>query len=600
MTIEELNNFIKHYIEKDKTQSAIMLSAPWGTGKSYYIHNNLIPFLDKNDSQKKCIIVSLYGLKDVKDISKSIFLESKVKVLNKRNTGLATGKLIGKTIVKGVASFFGVDLSVSEDDLINLYKSIDLSDKLIVLEDIERSEISIIEVLGYVNNLVEQDGVKVLLVANEKEILKYEEKAIENNGDHESKTKKVLTVESQLYLRTKEKTISDTILFYSSNIEAMTSIIEKFENKYLNTFLEDYNILKIIENKIMSNSNIKSYNLRSFIFACQKTIDFFEKIDFDVDKDFLKNIFLGIVAFSLKNKEKENLKWESNDSLSFDLGTYEYPCYKFAYDFICEQYFDKELIKTTNEDFISHKTFLENEKILKPHLQNIYNYYICSEEEVLDSVKFIVNVFETEPKRIPISEYGGLANHLIAIKQDLGYDDLVETCKKIMLKNLIEEVDIITKDQIMFHNQIKLETQEAIDEFYQFKKEIEEKLSKNDSALFNFDYSIQNLQKFCIEVESKSGTFVSKRCFAQKLDTDKFIELLKKCNAKQIQQLRGMFQLVYSFSNIDEFFSGDKETLVILKNKIEILIKTYKLFDRIQLKQINYLISNLGEFIERL
>ena len=51
-----------------------------------------------------------------------------------------------------------------------------MSDKLIIFEDIERSGIDIIELMGYVNNLCEQDGVKVLLVASEKEILKYETK----------------------------------------------------------------------------------------------------------------------------------------------------------------------------------------------------------------------------------------------------------------------------------------------------------------------------------------------------------------------------------------------------------------------------------------
>lgn len=73
-----------------------------------------------------------------------------------------------------MTSFFGVDLSVSEKDLNNLYSSVDLTGKLIVLEDVERSSIDIKEILGYVNSLVEQDGVKVLLVANEQEIYKYE------------------------------------------------------------------------------------------------------------------------------------------------------------------------------------------------------------------------------------------------------------------------------------------------------------------------------------------------------------------------------------------------------------------------------------------
>ncbi len=503
-------------------------------------------------------------------------------------------------MVKGVASFFGVDLSASEEDLAKIYESIDLSDKFIILEDLERSEISITEILGYVNGLVEQDGVKVLLVANEKEILKYEEKETENNGEQESKAKKVLTKESQLYLRTKEKTISDTIPFYSSNVEAMTSIIKKFNNKYLNMLLEENtDIIEIIEKRIMSHININSYNLRSFIFACQKTIDMFEKIDFDADKDFLKNVFLGNVAFSLKNKEKENLKWEANNKTPAELGTYEYPFYRFAYDFVCNQFFDKKAFISANKEFISHNTFLDNENELKPHFQNIYSYYICSEEEVLESVNYIANVFLTTPERIPAIEYGKLANYLIAIKQDLECGDLVEKCKESMLNNLCE-VNYLTRDEIMFHSTFQLETQEAIDEFYQFKKDMEEKLNKNDSSLFDFDYSIQNLQEFCSEVRSKSGTFTSKRCFAVKLDPDKFIELLKQCTAYQIQQLRGMFQSVYSFSNIDEFFSADKEALVILKNKIEEMAKTYESFDRIQLKQIKYLINNLEEYIKRL
>lgn len=45
MTNGELNQFILHYLTKDKTHSAIMLTGSWGTGKSYYIQNVLVPFL---------------------------------------------------------------------------------------------------------------------------------------------------------------------------------------------------------------------------------------------------------------------------------------------------------------------------------------------------------------------------------------------------------------------------------------------------------------------------------------------------------------------------------------------------------------------------
>ena len=48
MTIDECNLYIKNYLKNDKTRSAIMLTAPWGTGKSYYIENNLKNFLKDN------------------------------------------------------------------------------------------------------------------------------------------------------------------------------------------------------------------------------------------------------------------------------------------------------------------------------------------------------------------------------------------------------------------------------------------------------------------------------------------------------------------------------------------------------------------------
>ena len=70
METKELNKFIKHYLEDDNTHSAIMITAPWGTGKSYYLQNELIPFIDADD-QKKCIVVSLYGLKELQEIFRS-------------------------------------------------------------------------------------------------------------------------------------------------------------------------------------------------------------------------------------------------------------------------------------------------------------------------------------------------------------------------------------------------------------------------------------------------------------------------------------------------------------------------------------------------
>ena len=51
---------------------------------------------------------------------------------------------------------WGIDFSLDDKDLEKLYSSIDLTNYRIIIEDVERSSISIKQVLGFVNNLVEQ------------------------------------------------------------------------------------------------------------------------------------------------------------------------------------------------------------------------------------------------------------------------------------------------------------------------------------------------------------------------------------------------------------------------------------------------------------
>ncbi len=41
MTVGELNHYIKHYLEEDKTHTAIMLTGEWGSGKTYYVEKIL-------------------------------------------------------------------------------------------------------------------------------------------------------------------------------------------------------------------------------------------------------------------------------------------------------------------------------------------------------------------------------------------------------------------------------------------------------------------------------------------------------------------------------------------------------------------------------
>lgn len=600
MTNSELNEFIVNYIENNKTNSAIMLSAPWGTGKTYYIQNELIPFLESREGKKiKCIVVSLYGLKNVNEISKSIFFESKAGILNKRNTGITSGKLIGKTILKGVTSFFGIDLTMNEEDLNQLYNSIDLSNKLIILEDLERTNINIIEILGYVNNLVDQDGVKVLLVANETEILK----CIEINSD---KNKEKLTEDALLYLKTKEKTISDTIKFYSSTTKAIDSILTSFNNYYFNQLLDnkdkcsgDSAISIEIEKEIMAQKEIMNKNLRSVIFACQKTIDMLKKIDFTPNQNFIKSILLSNIAFSLKKKKYDSVEWLAEGNTSSELGICKYPLYKFSYDYICNQYLDLNALKNANEEYCKREEFEKNQTEIAEYLNVIYSYYIEEEQKVLDAQDYIIEKLKTT-NIIPFSEYGKLANYFIAIKYTIKCDQLTEQFKEAIINNLNKE-EIKKTDSLGFYSGIILESEDARKEFSEFKNQMLSNINDSASIFISFDYSVESIETFCKKIYQQENLFLEKRCFAKNINNDKLIELLKICTAKQIESIREIYLTVYSFSNINDFFQDDKNCIHDLKEKVNELSLNKNIgYDRIQIKQLEFFRDNLQSIEDRL
>ena len=264
MTYQELNQYILHYMTEDKTKSAIMLTAPWGTGKSYYIQNELKPFLEKEENGNiKCLTVSLYGLKSLYEVSKALYLESRFGFLNKYSQIVTKGKFAVTTLLKGVTGYFGVDLSHTDKEMQELFESVDFSGKLIILEDLERSGINFIEVLGYVNNLVEQDGVKVLLVANEDEIIQYKPIEEENSekqeivelidrlSDHKNRQ---FTDNTITYLKDKEKTQSPKDrppYIYQIPLTFIPGVGGKTIEKLLDTFDTEMNILhKLSEDDI--------------------------------------------------------------------------------------------------------------------------------------------------------------------------------------------------------------------------------------------------------------------------------------------------------------------------------------------------------------
>ena len=604
MTNDELNQYILHYLTEDKTNTAIMLTGDWGTGKSYYIQNTLKPYLEREENgNHQCIVVSLYGIKSTVEISKAIYLECRAKWLKPTTERKAAGKVAAKTVFKSLTSMLSIDLSKSDSEMQELYESIDLSGKLIVLEDLERSGIDIFEVLGYVNTMVEHDGVKVLLVANEEELIQYEpikEKTrdqqktaelIDKLSDHKDRK---YTETTKKYLSIKEKTVSDTILFDGDLVNAIMKILSEFRKDSFSCFMAENEIEKI--QMLLKNAEIS--NLRTFIYACQKTNDMFAfiKPNSQTEFDFMKTILYSVILFSNRLKTGEKPRWEGNKDFSLSLSSEEYPLFRFCYDYIIWHILDTEKIDRAKAALSKLRLYDRYKSLGDKDLKTLYGWWLYSEKDVSEAIESITKRLQNEAD-ISFYEYGRIAIYIIGVKSILGID--IEETKRLLIKNLYNKSHEIDADYIFTMVLSEEEKQEVVKEFEDLKIKMTSSLEAKDTTLFEFDYQPEHISEFSTNVINNCGRIIRDGAFLARFDINRLIEMLKHCNANNIDDFRRAILSVYRDGSIRNYLRDDKDTIKQLLPMIEDLEK-YEEFDKIQKMQIRFLVGNLTKVLTKL
>lgn len=172
--MEDLVESILDYIRADYTDYAIMINGEWGSGKTYFWNNkirNKIESLQLNGKQYTTIYMSLYGISNLEEISKKIFIET-TQLMDKnlrrymQSNGQTTIPEYAKTGLD-MANFFGV---TQNGDKVDYAKFFSTEDKVLCFDDLERANVDVIDILGYINNFVEHDHIKTIIICNEKEL----------------------------------------------------------------------------------------------------------------------------------------------------------------------------------------------------------------------------------------------------------------------------------------------------------------------------------------------------------------------------------------------------------------------------------------------
>ncbi len=584
MTNNELNKYIKHYLEKDHTGRAIMLTGAWGIGKSFYIRNSLIPYLAKPENNAhRCIVVSLYGLSDLSEISKAIYLEARVKSSAMESETARATILAGKTVIKGVASFFGINLSVNEQDLKELYESIDLTGKLVVFEDVERTDINLLQFLGYVNSLTEQDSVKVLLVTNENELIKYEEA---ENPAAQGNVPQRYTKDTEKYIKTKEKTVGDTIVFSGDFKNAVQEIIEKYDNLTLKQFSSDQHVASIIG--FMKSK--KNKNLRSLQYACQKTVDIYERVRNieALPNDFVMVLFYGIILFTLSNDGKRKVRWTGTEYYSLELGSQEYPLFRFCFDYIVNQHLDEISVTDTVAAFEKLKAYNHNKANPDPDLALLENYFVYSEKEVKETVRKIESRLHI-PEDVAFQDYGRIAGALITIKHKINIE--VEDVKRQLVENIRSTEKEIDEDEIIWFPPKDVK-EEATLEYEAMRDEILRIIYEKDGIIPEFEYLPEQAESFKAYVSNNIATFQKKHGFARFLDIKRLVDMYSHCTPEQMNNIYLAFFNIYHSGSLWSYFRADKSAIEELIKELDLLWKNSNV-DSVQRLQYQKFIEEL-------
>ena len=325
--MEDLVESILDYVRSDYTDYAIMINGEWGSGKTYFWNNKIrkkIETMQLNGKRYTTIYMSLYGISNLEEISKKIFIETtQLMDKNLRKFMDANGQTNIPEYAKtglDMANFFGVTQNGDKIDYADFFST---DDKVLCFDDLERANVDVIDILGYINNFVEHDHIKTIIICNEKELsTKLKSSNLEmktfiatyllDKQNELNKTDKPMVEKIQDkiehvfdkandYERIKEKLIGETFEYAPKFDYIINGILMRYENEPdLIRFLRENTILIIntFERSGTRNLRILKHALNDF----KKVFDMVNKSYPNTSHRVMQTMLIFTIAISFEIK----------------------------------------------------------------------------------------------------------------------------------------------------------------------------------------------------------------------------------------------------------------------------------------------------------
>ena len=312
--MQKIIDIVKDYLIKE-TNNALLITGEWGVGKTYFFNNILSEEIEKVSSKEnenikyKSIRVSLFGVTNIDDIERRIVAEL-YPFLNK---GIKWGKGIFK-LLSSVPKIKEYIPEIPNSDVIDS----ETDNLVICFDDLERRSktFPIDSLIGYINNLTENNNLKTIIIANTNKI--------EDESFDEIK-EKLIGREIEYKINIEE--VFDTLIQSEfQSFSEYTKFLQK-EKSFICSFFQDYKNIRTLKfiltryhdihsqieiiapsiNYIQSNKN--TVLKETLLFTIAISIEHKGGYVTKKNKDEIGNI----IGFSIKDIERSLNKETSHD-----------------------------------------------------------------------------------------------------------------------------------------------------------------------------------------------------------------------------------------------------------------------------------------------
>jgi len=443
-----IEDFLNYYCAlKSPPEYAVMLKGKWGCGKTWFIKK----YCEKLKANgQNYLYVSLYGITSYSEIE-NLFFQQLHPVLSSKGMALA-GKILKGLIKTSIKidldgdnkADASVNSQVPDIDLPEHFKSAD--GNILLFDDLERCGIEKQDILGYINHFVEHQGFKVIIIANEDEIISKDksetpysdikEKLIGKTFEIISDIDEVLdNLSSLIENDATKKEIKDNI-----NIIKETYLASDYQNlRHLKQSLWDFErLFSVLPSNITSNKEFSKDLLQIFLVYS------FEMKSGTILPTELKKITSGYFDRISKEKNKEESKYEKLTGKYSNITFYDHIFELSAW----ELFFDKGIIDKERilESLKKNKHFQDENTA---NWVKLWNFRDLEDDAFSKLYKMVSQeIANKEHKEI------GVIKHIMGLFLSFSNLGLISETKEVIIEKAKRYIDYMKSNKLLSQSNV--------------------------------------------------------------------------------------------------------------------------------------------------